>query len=274
MAASNKTGMITVAENFDGVNTQILSFGASTNMFDKQGRLLETISASYDSRDGRLTSISTNTPSYDKRGDLISEILDVDADANGTVDSRSVSLYTHLSANSYYVLISFDHGADGHTDGIISATYTYDDNGHPLGVLAEMDSDADGVVDVHSIGLWTYHFDEHQATYVLQNDLAQPGVLQMVLRATYTLNDDGFPVSGLLFLTNFQVGEVQGTAAFAYDKFGNRVQYFREVAFPNGEGHRPYLALPPLGSTATEGNWPWCGRSMLTTAFSISGSER
>src|SRR6266700_4903120 len=168
----------------------------TTNLFDKQGKLAQTLTASDIDGDGVADVLSTNTLVYDGRGNLVSSIEELDFNADGAVDSRSITIYTNLAANRSQTVTFVDNNADGTMDEIVSSTSTFD-NGRLVGTMTEIDTNADGIPDFRSVGAWTYDFDNRQSFYVVQSDYFSPGVLQHVFTATYTLNDDGNPVSGV-----------------------------------------------------------------------------
>ncbi len=224
-------------------NNLIFERSTTTNLFDKQGKLAQTLTASDIDGDGVADVLITNTLFYDGRGNLVSSIEDLDFNADGAVDSRSITIYTNLAANRSQTVTFVDNNADGTMDEIVSSTSTFD-NGRLVGTMTEIDTNADGIPDFRSVGAWTYDFDNRQSFYVVQSDYFSPGVLQHVFTATYTLNDDGNPVSGVSSAYDPNSGvNITTTMTFTYDKFGNLVQEMNETLLPGPSG--------PAISTAT-----------------------
>jgi len=208
----------------------------TTNLFDKQGNLTQTRTASDIDGDGVADVLSTNALFYDQRGNVTSSVEDLDANADGTVDRRSITIYTNLAANQSQLITFIDNNADGTIDEIVTSTSTFND-GRLEETLMEIDTNADGIPDFRSVGAWTYDFDHHQSTYVVQNDFSSPGFLQPAFTAVYTLNADGNPVSAAWSRYDPNAGTIIGGAmTFAYDKFGNLVEETNEFLEPGPEG--------------------------------------
>src|SRR6266567_5240272 len=217
-------------------NNLIFERSTTTNLFDKQGNLTQTLTASDLDGDGVADVLSNNTLFYDGRGNLVSSIEDLDFNAAGAVDSRSITIYTNLAANRSQTVTFVDNNADGTIDEIVTSTSTFD-NERLVEILTEIDSNADGLPDFRSVGTWTYDLDHHQSSYVVQSDFFSPGVLQPVFTAIYTLNDDGNPVSGVWSGYDPNYGlTIHGAMTFTYDKFGNLVQEVNETLLPGPSG--------------------------------------
>jgi len=236
--AKDRGGLLqtgSVFEEHNSGNNLPFERSTTTNLFDKEGNVIQTLTASDIDGDGVADVLSTNALFYDQHGDLASYVEDLDFNADGIVDSRSITIYTDLAANRSQTVTFVDNNADGTIDEIVSSTSTFD-NERLVEILTEIDSNADGIPDFRSVGTWTYDLAGGQSSYVVQSDFSSPGVLQPVLTATYVLNADGNPVSGVSSAYDPNTGDnITATVTFTYNKFGDLVQEMNEFLEPGPE---------------------------------------
>jgi hypothetical protein len=233
-----QTGSVSVSKWDNGPGGfQLVSRSAATNVFDRHGNMTKTVTLWDFNGDGIPEETSTNSLFYDGRGNLISSVEEFDAGADGTVDRRSIVIYTNLAGQPRPWLVLTDNNADGAIDEISTSTYTFDIDGRLIGVATEIDSNADGTADFYSIESWTYDLLNHHLFYTNNSDIYSPGVLEIVAATSYTLNEQGKPESATWWRYDPNYGlAIAGNLAFTYDKFGNLVLEVDNTLLPGPTG--------------------------------------
>jgi hypothetical protein len=233
-----QTGSVSVSKLDNGSGDfRITSRSVAMNSFDKHGNPTKTITLRDFNEDGIPDEASTNTLIYDRRGELLSSHEEFDTGADDVVYRRSIVIYTNFGGNPRPWIVLVANNADGTIDEILTHTYSFDTDGRLIGVTTEIDTNADGISDFHSLESWTYNPAGNLVWYTNRSDIYNAGTLETVAFEHDALNERGDPESASWSRYEPNVGGwLSGTLAFTYDKFGNLLQEVNGTLLPGPVG--------------------------------------